>query len=211
MTGLVDAVSYLALGQVFTANMTGNVVLLGFATAGAPGLSAPRSASAMAAFLAGALAGGRLGNALSAQPWRRWAGIAFGLEAGLLLASAVVVVHAGADFATSALAIYSVIVLAGFAMGVRNATVRRLAVPDVTTTVLTMTLTGMAADSALAGATHEAKVRRRMVAVATMFVGAALGAWLLRYSAAAPLALGAVLSGVSAATLLVRQADVPSK
>jgi len=53
-TGLIDAVSYLALGHVFTANMTGNVVFLGFAVAGAPGLSIPRSAAAVGAFLTGA-------------------------------------------------------------------------------------------------------------------------------------------------------------
>ncbi len=48
VTGLVDAVSYLALGHVFTANMTGNVVFLGFALAGAPGLSVMRSGMAVA-------------------------------------------------------------------------------------------------------------------------------------------------------------------
>src|SRR2546422_5798422 len=59
-TGLIDAVSYLALGHVFTANMTGNVVFLAFAIAGAPGLSIPRSLVSLGAFLAGAVAGGRL-------------------------------------------------------------------------------------------------------------------------------------------------------
>ena len=54
VTGLVDAVSYLALGHVFVANMTGNVVFLGFALAGAPGLSAPASLAALVAFLVGA-------------------------------------------------------------------------------------------------------------------------------------------------------------
>jgi uncharacterized membrane protein YoaK (UPF0700 family) len=51
VTGLVDAVSYLSLGHVFVANMTGNVVFLGFALAGAQGLSAPASVVSMAAFL----------------------------------------------------------------------------------------------------------------------------------------------------------------
>ena len=60
VTGLVDAVSYLALGHVFVANMTGNVVFLGFALAGAPGLSAPASLAALGAFGLGALAGGRI-------------------------------------------------------------------------------------------------------------------------------------------------------
>jgi hypothetical protein len=79
--------------------------------------------------------------------------------------------------------------------------VRRLAVPDLTTTVLTLTLTGLAAESPLAGE-HETKAGRRLVAVATMFSGAALGAWLLRYSPAAPLGLGAVLSASAAMTVL---------
>src|SRR5437867_12661084 len=65
-TGLIDAVSYLALGHVFTANMTGNVVFLAFAVAGAPGLSIPRSAVSLGAFLAGAVAGGRLAARLGA-------------------------------------------------------------------------------------------------------------------------------------------------
>src|ERR1700679_3335142 len=66
VTGLVDSVSYIALGHVFVANMTGNVVLLGFALAGTAGLSAPASLAALGAFLVGALAGGRIG-ALTAE------------------------------------------------------------------------------------------------------------------------------------------------
>ena len=62
VTGLVDAFSYLLLGHVFVANMTGNVVILGFALVGAPGFSIAASLSALAAFSAGALAGGRLAS-----------------------------------------------------------------------------------------------------------------------------------------------------
>ena len=61
ITGLVDAVSYLTLGHVFVANMTGNVVFLGFAVAGATDFSIPASVVAIGAFLVGALTGGRLG------------------------------------------------------------------------------------------------------------------------------------------------------
>jgi len=64
-TGLIDAVSYLALGRVFTANMTGNIVLLGFAFAGARGLSISRSSVALIVFLTGAVAGGRLASGVS--------------------------------------------------------------------------------------------------------------------------------------------------
>jgi uncharacterized membrane protein YoaK (UPF0700 family) len=198
VAGLVDAVSFIALGHVFTANMTGNVVFLAFAVAGVPGLSVPRSSAALAAFLAGATAGGRMSRAWSPPSQGRqtyWTAAAFGCEAVLLLASAAVILCSGAAPP------YLVIVMTGFAMGVRNATVRRLAVPDLTTTVLTLTLTGLAAESPLAGA-HETKAGRRMTAIVTMFAGAALGARLLRFSPAAPLALGAVLSASAVMMLL---------
>src|SRR4029077_4947740 len=55
VTGMVDAVSFLALGHVFTANMTGNVVFLGFAIGGAAGLSVSRSLMALICFAVGAL------------------------------------------------------------------------------------------------------------------------------------------------------------
>ena len=57
VTGLVDAFSYLLLGHVFVANMTGNVVFLGFALAGAPGFSVVASLAALASFASGALLG----------------------------------------------------------------------------------------------------------------------------------------------------------
>src|ERR1700750_183955 len=64
VTGLVDSFSYLLLGHVFVANMTGNVVFLGFALAGAPGFSIGASLVALAAFVCGALIGGRIASRL---------------------------------------------------------------------------------------------------------------------------------------------------
>ena len=60
VTGLVDAFSYLTLDHVFVANMTGNVVFLGFALAGARGFSVAASSLALGSFAAGSLLGGRL-------------------------------------------------------------------------------------------------------------------------------------------------------
>ena len=60
VTGMVDAVSYLALGHVFVANMTGNIIFLGLAAAGVPGISAPTSLVSIAAFLLAGTAGGRI-------------------------------------------------------------------------------------------------------------------------------------------------------
>src|SRR5580700_1167010 len=65
VTGLVDAFSYLMLGHVFVANMTGNVVILGFALVGTPGFSIAASLLAVLAFTLGALAGGKVASRLA--------------------------------------------------------------------------------------------------------------------------------------------------
>ncbi|MFH8561273.1 YoaK family protein [Streptomyces sp. NPDC017988] len=178
VTGVVDAVSYLALGHVFVANMTGNVVFLGFALAGAEGLSALASVVSMAAFLAGALAGGRLGVRFAAHRGRLLAGAA-GLQA--VLVAAAVVTAAVAHGEAAAPVRYPLIVLLGLAMGLQNAVARRLGVPDLTTTVLTLTLTGLAADSTPAGGAAP-RPGRRILSVVVMFLGALIGALLLAHA-----------------------------
>src|SRR5438552_10053667 len=87
-TGFVDAVSYLALGHVFTANMTGNVVFLGFAMAKVPELSIARSGAALGAFVIGAALGGRLAARIRTGPRLRWISAGFAVETVLLLAAA---------------------------------------------------------------------------------------------------------------------------
>jgi len=189
-TGLVDAVSYLALGRVFTANMTGNVVLLGFGIAGSGGLPVVAPIVSLGAFLIGAGAGGVLVRRL-AKHHPRLVASGLAVETCLLAAAAVVAavttVHPGNASA------YALIVLMASAMGVRNAVVRSIAVPDLTTTVLTMTLTGFAAESRLAGGSGKGSLRR-LIAVLAMLAGAVAGALLLKASAFAPLGLAAVLA-----------------
>jgi uncharacterized membrane protein YoaK (UPF0700 family) len=204
-TGLIDAVSYLALGHVFTANMTGNIVFLAFAVAGAPGLSIPRSAVSLGAFLAGAVVGGRLAARRGTGPPLRWVATAFAVEAVLLFAAAVA---AAAGTRAALFAVYGIIVLTALAMGVRNATVRTIALPDLTTTVLTLTLTGLAADSALAGGSNP-RAGRRGASVLSMFVGAAVGALLVRHSLVLPLVVSGVVSSscAIAVALTLREAD----
>src|SRR5713101_3341170 len=192
ITGLIDAISYLALGHVFTANMTGNVVFLAFAVAGAPGLSITRSLAALVAFLIGALIGGRAATRLSEVSTPRWITTALGLESALLLAATLVAINFR-DSSGRSFQLYSIIVLTACAMGIRNATVRKMAVPDLTTTVLTLTITGLAADSRFAGGTSS-RWRRRLLAVLVMFAGAALGTLLLKRSLVWPLATATLLS-----------------
>ncbi len=189
-TGLVDAVSYLGLGHVFAANMTGNVVLLGFGVAGAGGLPVLSPLIALAAFLAGAVAGGRLAARLAD---RRTLHIARSLAMEVALIGVAFALAASGAVHANRFSGDLVIGLLAFAMGLRNATVRRLAVPDLSTTVLTMTLTGLASDSLLAG--HDGKgSARRGGAVLAMFGGALVGALLLRTSLALPLAAAALLA-----------------
>jgi uncharacterized membrane protein YoaK (UPF0700 family) len=197
VTGVIDATSYLGLGHVFTANMTGNVALLGFAIASAQGLSVARSGTALGAFLVGAVLGGRMAAGMSTGPRNRWTGVAFGTEAALLLAGMAVAIGHGSGVSGEPVRLYMIIVLTGLAMGIRNATVRRLGVPDLTTTVLTLTLAALAADSTLAGGTN-AGSSRRIAAVAATIAGAAMGTWLLRDSLVLPLAICGAVSGVCA-------------
>jgi uncharacterized membrane protein YoaK (UPF0700 family) len=199
VTGFVDAVSYLALGHVFTANMTGNIVFLGFAMAAVPGLSVARSGAALGAFAVGAIGGGRLAARMGGVGRQRCAGMAFGIESILLFAAAGVARGAGADadLLQDPARLYPLIALTGLAMGVRNAAVRKLAERDLTTTVLTLTITGLAADSSLAGGENPGWPRRAS-SVGLMFAGALAGAWLLRYSLALPIAVSGAISGVCA-------------
>jgi len=192
ITGLIDAISYLALGHVFTANMTGNVVFLAFAVAGAPGLSLTRSLTALVAFLAGALIGGRVATRLSGVSTPSWITTALSLESALLLVATLAAINFR-DSSGSSFQLYSIIVLTACAMGIRNATVRRMAIPDLTTTVLTLTITGLAADSRFAGGTSP-RWRRRLLAVLLMFFGAVIGTLLLRRSLVLPLATATLLS-----------------
>jgi uncharacterized membrane protein YoaK (UPF0700 family) len=159
VTGIVDAVCYLAFGHVFTANMTGNVVLLGFAVARVESLSVSRSMTALAAFLVGAVLGVRLARSMNSST-HRWPAAAFGSEAMLLFVSAAVATSTSGGAEAPSTAVYLVIVLTGLAMGMRNATIRRLGEREVNTTVLTMTLTGIGADSVFAGGSNQGVLRR---------------------------------------------------
>ncbi|KQR52896.1 hypothetical protein ASF88_11945 [Leifsonia sp. Leaf336] len=170
-TGVVDAVGYLGLDRVFTGNMTGNVVLLGMALTGTTNLPIVRPLLALGFFLAGAVVSSRI-----VKRDDGWSGRVTGtlwLIAGLLTAIAAVLAFAlhldpelVGTIATSAL---------GFAMGMQAALARRVKVADVTTVVVTSTLTGLAADSRLAGGTGSMWVRRAL-AVVLISAGAAAGA-----------------------------------
>jgi uncharacterized membrane protein YoaK (UPF0700 family) len=189
-TGLVDAVSFLALGRVFTANMTGNVILLGFGIAGSGGLPVVAPLISLVSFLLGAVGGGTLVRRM-AERHPELVARALAIEVALIAVASVVA--AAASVHPGNASAYVLIALLALAMGVRNAVVRRIAVPDLTTTVLTMTMTGLAADSRPAGGTGKGSIRRFM-AVLTMLLGALVGALLLKASPFVPLTAAAALA-----------------
>lgn len=192
-TGLVDAASVLGLGKVFTANMTGNVVFLGFAAAGAPGFTVAPFVIALITFMLGAAIAGRIGKAHADLPLRRWLMRAAIVETLLLWIAAAVALGLDVPSQTPRLSVFAIIALTAIAMGFRNATVRQLKVPDLTTTVLTLTITGIAADSKLAGGSG-GSLGRRLGAIASIFAGAVAGALLvMRTGLAAPLALAGAM------------------
>jgi uncharacterized membrane protein YoaK (UPF0700 family) len=200
VTGLVDAVSFLSLGRVFTANMTGNVVVLAFATAQVSGLSIARSLTALLTFLVGAILGGRVMARASADSQNRFTAQAFLLEVAFLFATSLCAIGYRRDLLEHSLRPFALIALTALAMGTRNAAVRKLAIPDLTTTVLTLTIAGIGADSSIANGNNP-RLARRVGSVVAMFLGAALGAVIIRYSISAALWLGTAISALCSAAL----------
>jgi uncharacterized membrane protein YoaK (UPF0700 family) len=189
VAGAVDAVSILRLGHVFVGNMTGNVLFLGFALASASEYSVPDLLVVLGAFLVGAALGGRL---FGSTPRRRLGQVA-ALEATLCAGAAFV-----AFAASGTAARYTVTALLAVAMGCQNATARALGVPDLSTTVLTSTLSGLAADRRDRAAPNS-HVARRLAAVAAMLTGAMAGTVLVFQTSTgwALAAVAAILAGVA--------------
>jgi uncharacterized membrane protein YoaK (UPF0700 family) len=188
--GLLDAVSFLGLGHVFINNMTGNVILIGFAAAGAPGFSFTASLTALGTFLAGAVIGGRMVRHVESH--RRLMLMAMVVETVLVTGAALVsaaVSNVGVGWPR-----FTVIALLAFSLGVRYTAVRRMGVPDITTSVLTTTLTALASDSSLAGGNND-NVVQRSTSVVCMFGGALVGALLVLH-------VGAVWSLGAAAAIV---------
>jgi uncharacterized membrane protein YoaK (UPF0700 family) len=205
VTGLVDAGSWIAMGHVFTANMTGNIVFLGFAFGGVPSLSIGRSATSLGFALAGGFFAGKLDSLLGKRRRNLWLAAAFGIET-LLLVGAMSVswyfeARGGLQIST---ALYGMIALTALGMGIRNGTVRRLAVPELTTTVLTLTVAALAFDFSLTPGNNP-RWRRRVGSVLLMFSGALVGAHLLKNSLMLLLGTSAVLTAFCALAQIHRE------
>ncbi|WP_026556446.1 YoaK family protein [Arthrobacter sp. 35W] len=193
-TGVVDAVGYLGLDRVFTGNMTGNVVMLGMAFAGGTTLPILRPALALVAFMVGAACAGRV---LRAAPsgWSPRTSAVFGAVAAGMAALSIFVAVAPVQHSELEGSITTSVM--ALLMGIQAATARRLKVADVTTVVVTSTITGLAADSRLAGGSG-ALWARRALAIALILLGALAGSAALHVHLWLGPALSAVITGAVA-------------
>jgi uncharacterized membrane protein YoaK (UPF0700 family) len=205
VTGLVDSFSYLVLGHVFVANMTGNVVFIAFALAGVPGFSLASSLIAIGSFVLGSLGGGVIGSHVG-QSRGRLLWIVTGIQAAFVGVGVILAILSRSRL--TIIYTYALIIPLGISMGLQNSTARKLAVPDLTTTVLTLTITGMSADSRLVGGSGS-KAGRRLISVLAMFIGALFGALTILYvSIIYPLVLGFIaISIVSIASKLLSRGN----
>lgn len=189
-TGVVDAVGYLGLDRVFTGNMTGNVVLLGMAFAGGADLPILRPALALLFFMLGAaLAGRMLRKGPEGWSWRT--SVALTVVAAGLTVLAVFVALADVR-GNEVLGSVTTSTMAAV-MGVQAATAKRLKVAEITTVVVTSTITGLASDSRLAGGSS-GYWQRRALAIALILLGALAGAAALKVDLWLGLAVSAAIS-----------------
>jgi uncharacterized membrane protein YoaK (UPF0700 family) len=189
-TGLVDAVSVLGLGNVFVALMTGNVLFIGFALAGAPEFQMAHNATALLAFLVGAVAAGRVALRAGTMTRRRWLLSGAALEGSLLLVAGFLARGYDMEKLAPDATYYALVALTSIAMGFRNGTVRKLGVADVPTTVMTLTLASFASEAA---AGEYKGAARRLSSVACLLAGAVAGGLLVLRAGVAPALLCAAV------------------
>ena len=194
-TGLVDAISVLVLGHVFVANMTGNVIFLGFWFVPHSGVDMTAGVVAFISFLIGTVIGGRFARHLDYEV-RRWLTAALGTEVVLLTVLAILAGTGVVSYHDNG----KLILIGGLAItfGAQNAAARQFGVQELSTTVLTSTIVGIGVDSRLAGGTGD-REKLRYTVVLTMLAGAAVGATMSRFMVAPVIGLAAAVVASSLA------------
>lgn len=194
-TGLVDAISVLVLGHVFVANMTGNVVFLGFWFVPHSGVDMIAAILAFVSFLVGTVLGGRFARHFDYEV-RVWLTAALGTEVVLLGILAALAGTGVVNYHDNG----KLVLIAGLAVtfGAQNAAARQFGVQELSTTVLTSTLVGIGVDSRLAGGTGEREKLRYSVVLA-LCAGAMVGATLTRWMVAPVIGVAAIVVAASLA------------
>lgn len=202
-TGVIDAASFLALGQVFAAMQTGNVIFLGLGIAGVSGAPVLAPFVALVAFLAGGTAGALLARTGAPAAGNR---LELAMAAEIVLLGAAAVLAALADVDPGGLTAYVLIAILSIAMGLRNTIARGIGDPNLATTVLNLSLSAFA--STPTGIASEPELTLRAAAIAAILTGAIAGALLLKVSVALAIATAAAV--VVAAALSSRASRGPS-
>jgi len=148
VAGSIGVMSYYRLGHVFTANMTGNTILLGLSIGQGKLASSLHSLAALAGFFSGALAGALIVENKK-KGWSYYITLSVGIECFIIFILALIWFEESTPLQNSTL--YISILLSAVAMGIQSATIRHLNIPGVVTTFITGTITsiGMSAVSGL--------------------------------------------------------------
>ena len=177
-TGAIDGVSYLALDRVFTGNMTGNVLFIGFGLVGVADIPLLNNLVALLAFMLGAVLGGRLCGGPGARARLRRRTLV------MLLANTVLVLALGGVWlALGRIGTPVMVVITGLLallLGAQAAGVKQIGIRDLSTVVVTMTMVNLSTDSRVGGGRGEAWLRR-VGAIVTMGLGALAAAAVTRY------------------------------
>jgi uncharacterized membrane protein YoaK (UPF0700 family) len=183
-SGAIDAISYLALGKVFTAFMTGNIVFLGLWAAGAGDFDVVHMAFALASFSTGVFLARLIAKSLRASGggsgvWSREVTIALGIV--VIAQSWFLAVWATAGGWPSNGVVHVLVGIWALGMGVQSAAALSFGVTGVFTTAVTGTVV-LLMDN-LAAWRYPATERRRLAGVLfSLFSGAVAGGLLLRYA-----------------------------
>jgi uncharacterized membrane protein YoaK (UPF0700 family) len=187
VTGIVDAVCFLGLGQVFAAMQTGNVLFLGLGLGGAEG--APVLAPLLG--LGGFVVGGAIAGLLSARGSSREGALMTALPIEAVLLAAAALFAAGVDVEPDGASAYLLVGGLSLAMGIRSTTARRVGEENFATTVLNLSMASVASPTGLLAGRDMVE---RGLALLAILAGAILGAVLLQQSIALAIAIAAGLT-----------------
>lgn len=199
-TGAIDAVSYIALDKVFTGNMTGNVLFIGFALVGIDDIPLLNNVVALLGFIVGSIISGRIvgrGHPVHLPRRSMWT---------LVVSGVIIFLLAGIWLASGPMPSWLLLIVTGVlaaVMGTQVTAIKPIGNSDVTTIVVTNTLANLARDSRWGGGSSQAWLHR-VLAVVAMGAGAALGAWVIVVAnGAVALAIAGGVFALGAAALAI--------
>ncbi|KEF98549.1 hypothetical protein K883_01553 [Mycobacterium sp. TKK-01-0059] len=204
-TGLADSISILVLGHVFVANMTGNVIFLGFWLAPKTSIDLTAVVVALPTFVCTTVLSGRLSRHFGDRT-RAWITTVLATEIVLLVALSILAGAGVLPYQRNSTLI--MIGMLAVTFGLQHSSARQFGIPELSTTVLTSTIVSLGLDSRLAGGTGE-RQRLRIGVVVMMCAGAFVGATMSRYTVAPVFAVAAAVIGTS--LMIFRRGPAPTK